>query len=550
MKKNIIRLLAMLLALGMLMCGCDQTPAEPQQNPTAPAPTDPVEVKNYTHWDDMTYTRPSAEPVQEAYDVLVTLADSDDFDTVVAAVADLDKAVNDFSTNYSLAQIYYYADQTVTEWEEEQNFCSTLSPTIEQILEDTFYMLAKSPCREQLEQTEYFTPDFFDEYDGENPYDDTWKAMKEEEADLENAYTALFGEAQEVCEPASEEFYDNYGDQLAQILVDLIAKRQQIAAYLDYPQYDQYAWDNHQRDYTPKQFEEYLLNVQEKLVPLYGNMDYNAIMVAYNYCSQKQMMSFLTDTVGLLGGSVQEAYDHMQEYGLFDLEHNDSKFDISFVTYLPSYDQPYLFVNPTRTRNDCLTLVHEFGHFANAYCSGGIEASTDVAEIFSQAMEFLSLCYVENDRGLTQYKIADSLMVFVEQSLYASFEMEAYKLTGDELNVENLYRLFSESLEKYGLGGIDPRLFTVVHHFYTAPMYIPSYIVSNDAAMQFYLLELEESGAGLTRYMENLDTQEIYFLSFLDSANLESPFDPAHMDAIAKVIEDAVILQEDEETEN
>ena len=62
-------------------------------------------------------------------------------------------------------------------------------------------------------------------------------------------------------------------------------------------------------------------------------------------------------------------------------------------------------------------------------------------------------------------------------------------------------------------------------HFYTNPMYIISYVVSNDAAMQLYQLELEEAGAGLTRYEENLDTWEMYFLAFLEEAGLQSPFD-------------------------
>ena len=36
------------------------------------------------------------------------------------------------------------------------------------------------------------------------------------------------------------------------------------------------------------------------------------------------------------------------------------------------------------------------------------------------------------------------------------------------------------------------RDFVVIGHFYTDPMYIISYVVSNDAAFQLYQMELEE----------------------------------------------------------
>ena len=202
--------------------------------------------------------------------------------------------------------------------------------------------------------------------------------------------------------------------------------------------------------------------------------------------------------------------------------------------YLLSYQEPFLFVNTEGTAYDCLTLAHEFGHFCNDYASGGTYAGVDVMEVFSQGMELLSLCYVRDDRDLTRVKLADTLCVYVEQAAYAAFEQEAYKLTGDQLTVENLYALYEEITLSYGFESYwaDPRALVTIPHFFTNPMYIVSYVVSNDAALQLYQLELEESGAGLARLEKELDTEEAYFLEFLDSAGLESPFVPGRIEAV------------------
>ena len=71
---------------------------------------------------------------------------------------------------------------------------------------------------------------------------------------------------------------------------------------------------------------------------------------------------------------------------------------------------------------------------------------------------------------------------------------------------------------------MNEQYYALITHFYTNPMYILSYVLSNDAAMQIYQLELENSGDGLEIYEENLTNSEPSFLAFLDSAGLEAPF--------------------------
>ena len=81
----------------------------------------------------------------------------------------------------------------------------------------------------------------------------------------------------------------------------------------------------------------------------------------------------------------------------------------------------------------------------------------------------------------------------------------------------------------------DPRDLVTVPHFYSNPMYIISYVVSNDAALQLYQRELEQPGGGSGIYLEQLATEESYFLAFLDQAGLQSPF--GRLDAVKELME-------------
>jgi oligoendopeptidase F len=194
--------------------------------------------------------------------------------------------------------------------------------------------------------------------------------------------------------------------------------------------------------------------------------------------------------------------------------------------YLSGYYQPYVFVSGSGTRYDCLTFAHEFGHFAMDYAAAGTGAGTDVCEIFSQGMEYLSLIYGGAEEDLTRMKLADSLCIYVEQAAYAAFEQQMYRLTGGELTAENLLALYDRVCRDYGFDSADwdPRDLITVPHFYGNPVYIISYVVSNDAAMQLYELELAQPGGGRNVFEENLATEEGWFLAFLDQAGLHSPF--------------------------
>ena len=98
------------------------------------------------------------------------------------------------------------------------------------------------------------------------------------------------------------------------------------------------------------------------------------------------------------------------------------------------------------------------------------------------------------------------------------------------------FGLFDEaSAEQAARSWID------VQHFFSAPYYVISYCVSNDAALQIYQLEQETPGAGLKAFSDLLyAAPESTFLAMLQDGSLTSPFDENRMQDLAVYFKEAL----------
>lgn len=533
MKKRIIRLLALLTAL-CLLCGCELREVNDSLSQSHKAASQPV------HFQDMVYSRPDMEKLEYTLSIALTAAAGTNFDHTIQMLYDFYDVYDAFYTNYSLADIHYSADLTNTYWQTESDFCAANSARVDAALEELYYALAKSPCLSQLESEEYFGPGFFDAYQGENLWDAGFTALMEEESRLVSRYYELRNQGSAYA-PGSQAFYDACGEELIRLLMDLILVRQDMASWWGYDSYAQFATDfYHYRDYTLEASREYLHQVGLELSGLYRNLNESGFWDnAYQTCTEEDTYRYVQQMAQAMGGTVHKAFRLMEKAGLYDITYSPNKYASSFEVYLTSYSEPYIFLCPGGDTADYLTFAHEFGHFCCDYASYGSYAGVDVLEIFSQGMEYLSLCYTEDSGALARVKLADSLCLYVEQSAYASFEIRMYDIPPGELTAQALTELYSQVAGEYGFEsvGYDPREFVLINHFYTNPMYVLSYVVSNDAAMQLYQLELQSPGAGLACLQDHLDTQEYYLLSFLAGANLESPFAPGRLRSVRELFE-------------
>ncbi len=537
MKKNVIRLIALAVCLCTLLSGCGVVDIWGYFEQFR----DLMYAPKLTAFADMEYVRPDMDEFDRRLEHALDAAEweTEDIYQLEQAILDFYEIYDRISTSYALANIYYSQDLTDSKWEEEYNYCSSLTATVDAGLDKLYRALAKSPLRDELEGDEYFGEGFFDNYEGESLYDETFQAMLEKEAELQSRYYAISGEAA-AAEYYSEEYFSVYGKQMADVFVEMIRLRQQIAAYAGYNSYPEFAYDFYfGRDYTVREAKSYLSAIQADLVPLFTELLYDGKLdVDYGRSSQKQTAEYVREMASAMGGIVDQAFQAMEEGDLYDISSGKNKFEASFEVYLSSYNTPFVFMNPTNTDRDKLTFAHEFGHFCSDYASVGNGAGVDVAEVFSQGMEYLSLCYVE-DEDLAKLKMSDCLQVYILQAAYASFEMQVYDLEDSQLTAENVEAVYARVLQDYGLGdlGWDTRDYVGIMHFFVSPMYVISYVVSNDVALQLYQLEAEEDGKGLACLTENLTSSETGIVTFAEAAGLESPFRQDRLKDVAKTLE-------------
>ena len=532
--------LALLLLLTFLLTGCDldlsrYTDALYAAQSGGEADLDVIP------YSEMVYVRPDMEQLENALSSAKEVSAGTDVSAIISCVYEVYDAYDAFYTNYSLADIRYSGDLTDEYWEEEYNFCADNSPRVDAILEELYYSLAKSPCLAELESEEYFGPGYFDAYQGENNWDAEFTALLEEQSALISRYYELAALGAEFEQGSEEYFAVCYAD-MAQVLVDLILLRHEIAAYWGFDDYNQFATDFYfYRDYTVEESRAYLNEIREELVALYCRVNRSGIWDnGFPYASEQDTYAYVEQMAHNMGGIVEEAFTVMDRGGLYDIRYSENKYNSSFEVYLTSYYEPFVFLCPSLTTYDQLVFAHEFGHFCNDYASYGSYAGVDVLEFFSQGMEYLSLCYVPDNGQLTKMKMADSLAMYVEQAAFAEFEMRMYEIPKIKLSPNALLDLYKEVGDSYGFESLDydPREFVTINHYYTNPLYIMSYVVSNDAAMELYQLEQEAPGTGLACFEENLTTDEYYFLSFLESAGLESPFAEGRIQQVRRTFEE------------
>ncbi len=542
MKKLTVTLVALCLAVSLLLGGCGFIDIGGYFANLGSL----FEGPSLTGFADMQYTRPDMEEFQKVLDEsLAQAAEQKDIDKLVDSIYSFYKVYDDFSTNYALANIYYSKDLTDSQWETEYNFCLENAAAADAGLDSLYRALAKSPIREQLEADDYFGADFFDTWEGESVYDETFQGYLAQEAQLQSRYYSISAQAN-AAEYYSEEYFDTYGSQIAQVYLELVALRQEMAAYAGYDSYPEFAYAFYYgRDFSCQQADTYLAAIQQTLTPLYTKLVNSGFYDSTpGASSQKNTLDYVKTMANNMGGIVQEAFQAMEAGELYDISYSPNKFDSSFEVYLNSYYTPYIFMNPTNSVYDQLTLAHEFGHFCSDYKSFGSAAGVDVAEVFSQGMEYLSLCYVD-DPDLKALKMADSLCIYVEQAAYAAFEQRVYNLSGEELTTENIQTLYEAVMANYGLDslGWDSRDYVCVPHFFVSPLYVISYVVSNDVALQLYIMEQNETGKGLDCLVNNLDTQHSGIQAFVTEAGLTSPFASGWLQQVKSTLQSALGLQ-------
>ena len=581
MKRRGNRILALLLAAVTLLsalagCGRVQFPRPkhnadglPQRmNYQGTAPIDMVP------FSEMEYTRPNGDAMLRRMDDLIKALpkrtnDDDDVDASLEALDAIYDEQYTFMTMRTLAMIRSDIDQTDKSWLEEMRYCDQLSIELTQKQEELLYACAASRQHAALER--YLGEGSLDGYEGSYTYPEALVALQRRESELESEYyetyadltvtyngqeydanglldAAYDGEIDLAPAEAADYYYSMANAALAPIYVELVGIRRQIAAEYGYDSYIDYAYDSNGRDFSSEEAAAYTQTIETELVPIYRKAVEQGIYSDANdtpALSEQRGLELVRTAAKAMGGHQAEAMEFMLAYDLYDVAASGKKYNGSYEIYLEDYESPFLLVNPEGYLEDALTIAHEFGHFTDDFVNYGISKSTDINEVISQGMEYLTLFYLgDTDAAaeLTDFKLMDALRLYVEQGSYNAFEERVYALPDAQLTVENINAISLEVSRQFGLiGGWNDTYYADswvdISHFFEQPFYVLSYCVSDSAAFQLYEMEAETPGLGVDTLSDYIEiAAEESFSDLAADCGFTDPVSPETVCGIAETI--------------
>ena len=555
MKNTLIRIISVLLMLALLSgCGAEAPAAEE----TAVAyvfeykpESVPVEMLSF---EDIEYVRPDIEGMHALAAQLEEALQLERNHEQVCSLIDKFKAqCMDFETMYAVANIRACKDVTDEYYDKEYSYCMAADAEVALLVEEVYSLCAESAYAEWLEANllwdgfveESSVDDFAQAQDNSNKY----LKLAEREAELLAKYRDIVssptveigGQERDFAQYLQVDYYGAYGayyekynPMLAQLYIELMELRQETAQLMGYESYADYAGEYlYGRDFNTQEAKEYLSFVKEHLAPFSRDVRSSGIeyKVMYDYVYGRDLELYLETLVDGLGGKAEEAYKQMQQYSLCDLSPGANKAGISFVDYLSYYNVPYLFMNPSGYTDDIMVMSHEFGHYVDSYIRKDAYESIDLAELYSQAMQLMSIDQFrsvmadEEQENYIAMTMLDMLSSLRDQAALAEFELRACEM--EEPTVEKLNALFSEITKAYGIYGDGDEFFMPgwvdIAHFFENPFYVISYSVSASAALELYEMELEEKGSGMDCFVKMSESLLPTLREATEYAGIEDP---------------------------
>ena len=554
--KGIKLLLPLLLAVLLLTVLVSGSAAGMPKHPEVP-------------FEELIYQRPDAEALLTDIDAAIAeLRAGTPYRRATALLDSCFDGFDRFDTMLTLANIRSCQDGEDSFYAEEYAWGLETSGKVSQSIDRLYRTCAETRYAERLER-EYFWDGFCLDYGEGSGISDRAVELMQREGELIGQYRALMADPTILLDgyeerlndflataggydtlKATEAFYRQYNERASELYIALVRLRHELAAELGYDSYEQMQYlDFFRRDYDSAAADDYITEVRTKLLPLYEEvMSTNPYAeLTLEALSEQRLREAVRGCAERMGDPVAEAFGYMSRNSLWDTERRRTKQPVSFEIYLTAFEAPFLFLDPSGSTDDVFSLLHELGHYTDDYVSFAAPESTDLSECFSQSLELLALGYLgeplsETEREtLVRLKLLDTLDLYVQQCSFAEFEREVYAMPPEELSAERLNALSLRLAKEYGyydgksedyysLGWFD------ILHFFEQPFYVISYPVTNDAAMQLFALELEQSGQGTERYRELLERRSDSLLDSLERAGLESPFAPGRVENCASLL--------------
>lgn len=308
---------------------------------------------------------------------------------------------------------------------------------------------------------------------------------------------------------------------VGEIFLKLVRVRTEIAEENGYDSYADYAYrENYDRDYTTEDIQavrqaakRYWVPLEIRLADAFSQRDLRALDVRTR-TGGDEILDAVQPYLDRIDPELAETFAFMRRYHLYDIAPSESKLPVGYTVDLPAYGTAFIFDSPYGDYQDYNTVIHEFGHFNEAFHSTehGLWSSfhIDVGEIHSQGLEVLFTAYAgemfgpEGGRAFYWSTISNMVSSVLDGCMYDEFQEAVYD--DPDLTLEEVNRLFKDISEEYGYfyeeGEEESCFWVEVSHNFQSPMYYISYATSALSALDLWLVSLEDRDRAVDIYLD------------------------------------------------
>lgn len=325
-----------------------------------------------------------------------------------------------------------------------------------------------------------------------------------------------------------------------------------IARLTGYDNYLEFLYpEEYGRTYSVEDTDMFFDYVKTYVVPEYFKYEemYNNDLAALDEADKKLVNDFFKSDAFIegfdefyayknaVGGEFGEAFDNLwTEGGLFYISYDDIGAG-AFENEIPSTGEPMVFFG--RKVHDIMNIVHESGHYFEAYM-GGETYNYDLAETQSQSNELLFLRFLKNNgfyseevmNVIKENKIKTFLKDIVVCSVVNELEKRAY--ADDDFTFGEADEIVRGLNRELGVEG-DPFKVEKYWHYVVIDCagYYISYATSLIGSFNIYKISEDDFGAAVDAYLKVVDYQnngipcdfeEVYAYAGLENIFTEEAF--------------------------
>ncbi|MBP0963150.1 MAG: hypothetical protein J6Q99_02530 [Oscillospiraceae bacterium] len=308
------------------------------------------------------------------------------------------------------------------------------------------------------------------------------------------------------------------GMDLAEIYLELVALRKEIAALYGYESVAEYYYRQvYARDYSPEEAAQFHANVKEYILPIYEQLCSSFDGKTDTVVNREEIVPTLQTYLPRISGEMAGMFDDMVEREMICFaDQSPNHMNGAYTTRLQQYAQPFIYNGIGVDDHRAITYTaHEFGHYCDASLNGLYGAKNpawifDLAEVFSSGLEMLLYGYYdEMFEGDTGDEKTAQLMRFLELiilgCMYDEAQQRVFAYDG-ELTVSAVNRVFLRTAAEYHLTSMDGDYFwTSNQHNFRYPFYYLSYAVAYSTSAELWMMaRTEGQQAAIQAYLEML----------------------------------------------